>query len=109
LILRYKTSVPARRAEIPAHLRVPGVSLPKALVQAIFFTTEGSMKSLTAMAIGSVSTLVSGVAFAQNGNMMNGGGMWSGSWASGYGGYWMPILLIAVVGVVVWAVLKRLK
>lgn len=67
------------------------------------------MKSLTAQALGLSSMLASGVASAQNGNMMNGGGMWGGGWMGGYGGYWGPILLVVVVGVVVWAVLQRRK
>ncbi len=67
------------------------------------------MKSLTTIAAGSMSALASGVAFAQNGNMMNGGGMWGGGWMGGYGGYWVPILLVVVVGVVIWAVLQKRK
>ena len=66
------------------------------------------MKSLIAIATGSVSTLASGVASAQNRNMMNDGGMWGGGWMGGYGGYW-PILLVVVVGVVIWAVLQKRK
>ncbi len=65
------------------------------------------MKSMIGMATGSLSALASGVASAQNGTMMNGGGMWGGGWMGGYGSYWMPILLVVVVGVVVWAVLQR--
>ena len=64
------------------------------------------MKSLIAIAAGSVSTLASGVASAQNRNMMNDGGMWGGGWM---GGYWGPILLVVVVGVVIWAVLQKRK
>ena len=43
--------------------------------------------------------------------MMNGGGMSGGGWMwmGGYGGYWGPILLVALIGVVIWAVLKRRK
>ena len=67
------------------------------------------MKSLTAIATGSVSALASGVASAQNGHMMNGGGMWGGGWMGGYGGYWVPILFIVVVGAVIWAVLQKRK
>ena len=67
------------------------------------------MKSMIAIATGSVSALASGAASAQNGNMMNGGGMWGGGWMGGYGGYWVPILLVVLIGVIVWAVLKRLK
>jgi len=64
------------------------------------------MKSLIALATGSVFTLANGVAFAQNGNMRNGGGMWVSGWM---GGYWLPILLVVVLGVVVWAVLQKRK
>lgn len=53
--------------------------------------------------------LASGVVSAQNGNMMNGGGMWGGGRMRGFGGYWGPILLVVVVGVVVWVVLQRRK
>ncbi len=67
------------------------------------------MKSLTTLGIGTVSALASGVASAQNGNMMNGGGMWGGGWMGGYGGYWVPLLLVVVVGVVVWAVMQKRK
>lgn len=66
------------------------------------------MKFLTTMAVGLVSTLASGVSFAQNGNMMNGGDMWGSGGMGGYG-YWGPILLVVVVGVVVWAVLQKRK
>ena len=55
------------------------------------------------------AALASGVASAQSGNMMNGGGMWGGGWMGGYGGYWMPVLLIVVIGVVIWAVLQKRK
>ncbi len=68
------------------------------------------MKSVIGIATGSVSALASGVASAQNGNMMNGGGMWGGGgWMGGYGGYWGPLLLVVVVGVVVWAILQKRK
>lgn len=67
------------------------------------------MKILTAMTVGLVSMFASGVSSAQNGNMMNGGDMWGSGWMGGYGGYWGPILLVVVVGVVVWAVLQKRK
>lgn len=67
------------------------------------------MKFLTTMTVGLVSMLASGVSFAQNGNMMNGDGMWGTGWMGGYGGLWGPILLVVVVGVVVWAVLQKRK
>jgi len=41
--------------------------------------------------------------------MMN-GGMWGFGWMGGYGGYWLPILLVAVVaGLVIWVVKQRGK
>lgn len=56
------------------------------------------MKTLSAVVVATVSLLATGVASAQNGYMMNGGG-----WMGGYGGIWGPLLLIAVVvGVVVF-------
>jgi hypothetical protein len=35
--------------------------------------------------------------------------MGGGGWMGGYGGYWGPILLVVVIGVVVWAVLQKRK
>ena len=70
------------------------------------------MKTLFAMVGGTVPLLATGVAFAQNGNMMNGGnsGMWGGGWIGGYGGIWMPTLLvIVVVGLVAWVVTQNKK
>ena len=67
------------------------------------------MRSLKAALVGSVSMLASGMSSAQNGGMMNGGGMWGGGWMGGYGGYWGPILLVVVIGLVVWAVLQNRK
>jgi len=41
--------------------------------------------------------------------MMNGGMQGSG-WMGGYGGYWVPILvLVIVVGLVVWVVNQQKK
>lgn len=42
-------------------------------------------------------------AFAQNGNMMN------GAWMGGYGGLWVPILLVLVIGLVAWVVMQKRK
>jgi hypothetical protein len=69
------------------------------------------MKTLLAMAVGTVPLLVTGVSLAQNGNMMNGdGGMWGGGWMGGYGGIWGPILLVIVVaGLVAWVVKQKGK
>ncbi len=67
------------------------------------------MKSMIGTVTGAMFAGASGVASAQNGNMMNGGAMWGGGLMGGYGGYWMPILLVVVVGLVVWVVLQRRK
>ena len=48
-----------------------------------------------------------GSAFAQSGRMMNDG--WAGSWMGGYGGVWVPILLVIVVGLVAWIVMQKRK
>ena len=60
------------------------------------------MKNLRVMAVGTVSPLVSGIASAQSGPMMNCGVGWMG----GYGGYWVPVLLVVVVGLVAWIVMQ---
>ena len=69
------------------------------------------MKSLLAMAVGTVPLLATGISFAQSGNMM--AGTWGGDWMGGYGGYggiWMPILMvIVVVALVVWVVKRKDK
>jgi uncharacterized membrane protein len=64
------------------------------------------MKTLRAMAVGMAPLLATGVALAQNGNMMNGGG-WGMGWMGGYGGVWGPILLVVVVVGVVLLVMQR--
>ena len=64
------------------------------------------MKTLLALAVGTVSLLVTGVSLAQNGNMMSGGG-WGMGWMGGYGGIWGPILLVIVVVGVVALVMQR--
>lgn len=66
------------------------------------------MKNPAATAVGAISLFSAGVASAQNGPMMNGGG-WGGGWMGGYGIPWGPILLIVVVGLVVWVVLQKRK
>ena len=67
------------------------------------------MESLLAMAVGTVLLLATGVALAQNGNMMDGGG-WGMGWMGGYGGVWGPILLVVVVvGAVVLFMQRRGK
>ena len=65
------------------------------------------MKTLLAIAIGTVPSLAPGGVWAQNGTMMN-GGMWGGGWMGGYGGIWGPILLVIVIaGVVAWVVKRK--
>ncbi len=70
------------------------------------------MKTLMTVVAATVSLTTIGDASAQNGGMMNGsgsGGMSGRGWMGGYGGYWVPILLVAVVGLVVWVVMHKRK
>ncbi len=64
------------------------------------------MKALRAMAVGTVPMLATGIAFAQNGNMMD-GGAWGMGWMGGYGGIWGPLLLVVVVAGLVALVVQR--
>lgn len=42
--------------------------------------------------------------------MMNGSGMWGSGWMGGYGGGWLPILLvIVIIGLVVWVISQKRK
>ena len=66
------------------------------------------MQKLLALAAGAVPLLGTEVALAQNGHMMN-GGLWGGGWMGGYGGPWVPILLVVVIGLVAWIVLQKRK
>ncbi len=67
------------------------------------------MKTLFAMAVGTATLLDAGVSLAQSGNMMNGGTGGDG-WMNGYGGPWVPTLLvIVVVGFVAWIVTQNRK
>ncbi len=67
------------------------------------------MKMFLAMVISMSTLLVSNVALAQNGHMMN-EGMWNAGWMGGYGGMWVPILLvIVVVAVVAWMLGRKGK
>jgi uncharacterized membrane protein len=63
------------------------------------------MKTLLALAVGALALLTTGVTLAQSGNMMN-GGSWGTGWMGGYGGAWMPILLVIVVVALVVLILK---
>jgi len=67
------------------------------------------MKILLAMSVGAALLAATGIALAQNGNMMNWDG-WGMGWMGGYGGVWGPILVVAVVvGVVVLVMQRRGK
>ena len=67
------------------------------------------MKIVPAILISLGALLVGDVALAQNGHMMN-DGMWNAGWMGGYGGMWLPILLvIVVVAVVAWMLGRKGK
>ncbi len=68
------------------------------------------MKMFLAMIVGMGLLLVSNGAMAQSGSMMN-QGMWNAGWMGGYGGMWVPILLVVVVvvAVVAWALGRKGK
>lgn len=62
------------------------------------------MKTSLRMAVVALAFPATDFASAQSGNMMSGGG----GWMWGYGGMWMPILLVvAVAGLVVWIVKRK--
>jgi hypothetical protein len=72
------------------------------------FESGAIMRNLFVMTAGVMSLLVYGVSSAQYGNMM-GGGTWGGGWM-GYGGSWIPILLVAAVaGLVGWIIGRKGK
>jgi hypothetical protein len=58
--------------------------------------------------LGVAAALGTGVASAQSGSMMN-RGHWGGGWMGGYGGVWVPVLLVVVVGFVAWIVMQKRK
>ena len=64
------------------------------------------MKNLRLLTVGATPLLTSGVALAQTGNMMGGDNSGFG-WMGGYGGIWMPVLLIVVVVALVVLVIQR--
>ena len=72
------------------------------------------MNTLHAIGVGIVPLIAAGRAVAQTGHMMNGGmgdgAMGGYGWMGGYGGFWVPILLVlVVVGLVVWVVKQKGK
>lgn len=64
------------------------------------------MKTLFSKIVGAAPLLTSGVAMAQTGSMMGSGNSGFG-WMGGYGGFWMPALLIVVVIALVVLVIQR--
>ena len=73
------------------------------------------MKTLFAMTVGALPLLLPGAAYAQSGNMMNGGN-WGGGWMAGYGGMggyagaWIPVLLgIALVVLLALVITQKRK
>ena len=64
------------------------------------------MNNLRLLIVGAAPLLTSGVALAQTGTMMGGDHSGSG-WMGGYGGVWMPVLLIVVVVALVVLVIQR--
>jgi uncharacterized membrane protein len=64
------------------------------------------MKTWRVLTIGSMPFWTDRFAVAQSGHMMDGN--WGSGWMGGYGGMWIPILLLAVlVGVVVIIVRRK--
>lgn len=66
------------------------------------------MKTLLSLTAAAISVLSSGVALAQTGTMMGGGNSGFG-WMGGYGGFWMPVLLVVVVALVVLVIQRKDK
>lgn len=64
------------------------------------------MKLLLSMTVGAAPLLASGVALAQTGTMMGGDNSGFG-WMGGYGGFWMPVVLIVVVVALVVLIIQR--
>jgi hypothetical protein len=52
--------------------------------------------------------LGTGLVHGQDGHMMSGGG-WYGGEMGGYGGMWIPILLVVAVALLVWIVVQKRK
>jgi uncharacterized membrane protein len=64
------------------------------------------MKALLAITVGAAPLLTSGVVLAQTATMMGDGNSGFG-WMGGYGGVWMPVLLVVVVVALVVLVFQR--
>ena len=66
-------------------------------------TPQGRNIKFLTLALAITTLMSPGFAFAQAGNMMN------GAWMGGYGGAWVPILLVVLVGLVAWVVMQKRK
>ncbi|HSD42055.1 MAG TPA: hypothetical protein VLD36_09330 [Burkholderiales bacterium] len=67
------------------------------------------MKTLLTMVVGTLALFATGVSLAQSGRMMD-GGSWGVGWMGGFGGVWVPIVLVIVaVGLVLWVVQRKGK
>ena len=66
------------------------------------------MKNLMNAAVGAATAAAGGLASAQSGPMMD-GAMHNDGWMGGYGGYWLPVLLVVLVGLVAWIVMQKRK
>ncbi|MCG6871857.1 MAG: hypothetical protein LJE84_06160 [Gammaproteobacteria bacterium] len=72
------------------------------------------MKALLNVGTGLALLLIAGSSFAQSGPMQSGpmmhDGMWGSGWMGGYGGFWVPLVVLAtIVGLVVWVVKQQKK
>lgn len=68
------------------------------------------MKISRAIPASALPLLFIGVASAQSGHMTNEGTMGGFGWMGGYGGAWLPILVVlAAVGLVAWIVKQKGK
>ena len=66
------------------------------------------MKNLPTRVCGFLTLGLSDLDAAQSGNVMD-GGMHGTGWMGGYGGYWGPVLLLIVIGLVAWIVMRKRK
>jgi len=67
------------------------------------------MKTLLAVVVGTLALFVTGVSLAQGGHMID-GGSWGVGWMGGFGGIWVPIVLVIVaVGLLLWVVQRKGK
>lgn len=63
------------------------------------------MTTLRPFTLAALPLCASGAALAQSGHMMD--GAWGDGWMGGYGGVWMPILVVAVIVGVAVMVIRR--